>query len=637
MLRSCPVVETLRKLDPRAQAALAALAAVLAVIGFLVISAITGAKAEDAVDEFLAAFEAGDYEVAAGLTDGEPADVAAALEANVEGLDGAELQTVTESVAEDGDEAEASVQMTWTVPDIGEFSYSNDRLRLNLDDDDWRLEWSSRVVHPELESDERLGTTEVPPPRAPILDRESRELVSVQPVVEVGVIPENLDDAEAAVASIAELTGADAETFGAAIEAAEPGNFVPAITLRQEEFDAIEQELSAIPGTEFGERELPLAPTRDFARVLLGSVGPVTEEQIEEAGGALDIDDQVGQGGLQAAFEEQLAGTPERSVVIRNEAGEPVDTLQTVEGEPGEPLATTLDLKVQSAAERALGAVGGDGKAGLVALEPSTGDILAVANRPSDDGFNRALAGQYPPGSTFKVITTTALLAAGLDPEETVDCPATIDAGGREFRNFEGSAAGAVPFSTDFAQSCNTAFVSLAERLEPDSLGDTAETFYGFKSGYELATEAFSGRVPRSRDGTEQAAAMIGQARILASPLTMAGVAATVQDGVWRQPRLLADDPSAEGEPLPATDAETLRTLMRSVVTSGTGTALLSVLGEPIGKSGTAEYGSGDPPPTHAWFIAAREDVAVAVIVEDGTSGGEVAAPIVADFLARLG
>ena len=216
------------------------------------------------------------------------------------------------------------------------------------------------------------------------------------------------------------------------------------------------------------------------------------------------------------------------------------------------------------------------------------------------------MAGQYPPGSTFKVVTTTALLDAGLDPDETVDCPETIDAGGREFVNFEGSAAGAVPFSTDFAQSCNTAFVSLADRLEPDSLRDAAESYFGFGTDSDLPMEAFSGDVPRGRDETEEAAAMIGQARILASPLTMAGVAATVQAGAWHQPRLIADDETAEAEPLPTDDAETLRALMRLVVTSGTGTALASVFGEPIGKSGTAEYGSGDPPPTHAWFIAAR-------------------------------
>jgi len=628
-------MERLRQLDRTAQAAVAATVAVFAVIVVMVVSALTGPKAEDAVNLFLAAYEARDYETAAALTDGDPATVAEALEANVDGLDGAELTASIDSVVENGDEADASVQMAWTVPDIGEIEYLSDAIGLNLDGDRWRIAWAEDVVHPDLQRGERLGTTEEPPPRAPILDRKGRELVSVQPVVEVGVVPENLTDAEAAVAEIAELTDADAETFQAAIDAAEPGNFVPAITLRESEFEAVEQELNAIPGTEFGRRELPLAPNRDFARVLLGSVGLATEEQIEESNGELDLDDLVGQGGLQAAFEDQLAGTPARAVVIRNSEDEAVETLEGTAAEDGEPLETTLDLKVQDAAEKALGEV--EGKAGLVAIEPSTGDLLAVANRPTDDGFNRAMAGQYPPGSTFKVVTTTALLDAGLDPEETVDCPATIEAGGREFVNFEGSAAGAVPFSTDFAQSCNTAFVSLADRLEPDSLRETARTYFGFGANYDLAGDAFSGKVPESRDETEQAAAMIGQARILASPLAMAGVAAAVQDGAWRQPRLVADDPSDEAEPLPADDAETLRTLMRSVITSGTGTALASVLGEPIGKSGTAEYGSGDPPPTHAWFVAAREDVAVAVIVEDGTSGGEVAAPIVADFLTRLG
>ena len=126
---------------------------------------------------------------------------------------------------------------------------------------------------------------------------------------------------------------------------------------------------------------------------------------------------------------------------------------------------------------------------------------------------------------------------------------------------------------------------------------------------------------------------MIGQGRILVSPLVMAGVAATVQSGEWHRPRLVADDPEEAGEPIGPQNANELRTLMRSVITSGTGTALAAVPGEPIGKSGTAEFGTADPPKTHAWFIAARDDIAVAVLVEEGTSGGEVAAPIAASFL----
>jgi cell division protein FtsI/penicillin-binding protein 2 len=129
---------------------------------------------------------------------------------------------------------------------------------------------------------------------------------------------------------------------------------------------------------------------------------------------------------------------------------------------------------------------------------------------------------------------------------------------------------------------------------------------------------------------------MIGQARIVASPLTMAGMAGTVADGRWHAPRLLADDPYSAGPPLPSDELATLRALMRRVVTNGTGTTLAHVAGEPSGKSGTAEYGSGNPPPTHAWFVAYRGDIAVAVLVENGSSGGAVAAPLVASFFQAL-
>ena len=100
-------------------------------------------------------------------------------------------------------------------------------------------------------------------------------------------------------------------------------------------------------------------------------------------------------------------------------------------------------------------------------MQPSTGDVLAVANRPSDSTFDRALEGRYPPGSTFKVVSTAALLRDGLSTDQIVACPRTSNVGGRSFSNFEGGAQGDVPFRSDFAQSCNTAFVSLASRLAP--------------------------------------------------------------------------------------------------------------------------------------------------------------------------
>jgi cell division protein FtsI/penicillin-binding protein 2 len=142
--------------------------------------------------------------------------------------------------------------------------------------------------------------------------------------------------------------------------------------------------------------------------------------------------------------------------------------------------------------------------------------------------------------------------------------------------------------------------------------------------------------VPPGTDAVERAAAMIGQARIVASPLAMAGVAATVADGRWHLPRLLASDPRSTGPSLPVDELTTLRTLMRSVVTSGTGTALAVVPGEVAGKTGTAEFGGGNPPPTHAWFIAFRGDLAVAVLVEKGSSGGAAAAPVAQRFFTAL-
>jgi cell division protein FtsI/penicillin-binding protein 2 len=583
------------------------------------------------LDEFLAAYEAKDYRDAAARTDGDPEEVAAALEANVDGLDGATLDAEVESVEEDGGEARATVAMSWDVPEIGGFTYSNDRVRLSEGGDGWLVDWRETVVHPELDVDgHRLGTEALPAERAPILDRDGRALVRNRPVVEVGVVPKELRDRDEAVEAIADLTGADPKTLQASIDAAAaPGNFVPAITLREEEFAEVSDELDSIPGVEFGERRLPLAPTREFGRALLGAVGPVTAEQLEEDE-SLETGDAIGQWGLQAEFDERLAGDPTRRVLVRREDGVPLDTLMETGGEDGEPLETTLDLDVQLAAEEAMAGV--KGKAALVALDTATGDILAVANRPAEDTFDRALEGQYPPGSTFKVVTTAALLDGGLSTDETVDCPPTLDVGGKLFRNFEGGAAGAVPFRVDFAESCNTAFVSLVDRLDPGTLPGWGERL-GLGLEYELAVPAYSGSVPPGRDTVEEAASMIGQGRILASPLAMAGVAGAVEDGRWRQPRLLADDPAKDTSPLPAEIAGTLRELMRDVVVSGTGTALADVPGEPIGKSGTAEYGSGDPPPTHAWFIAARDGIAIAVLVEDRPSGGEFAAPIAARFL----
>ncbi|HEX6696564.1 MAG TPA: penicillin-binding transpeptidase domain-containing protein [Solirubrobacteraceae bacterium] len=580
----------------------------------------------EALDPFVAAWSRGDDRGAAALTTA-PAAAAAALAANRRGLDGARVQATTQDVAKQGDTARATLRLRWNVPGIGAWSYRT-RVALERKDKHWKVAWAPTVVHPRLSAGRRLGTVRDPDARAPILDRRGQPLVTARQVVRIGLDRATVKDIDASAAALAGVLHVDGNALASAAKRAGPKQFVEAVTLRASDYPStLAQQVEAIQGAQAVPSTQQLAPSKSFARALLGTVGPATAEQIQRSKGKVGVGDDVGQFGLEARYQDQLAGTPTRRIVIRSRTGAPVATLLSRPGRKGRELRTTLDRPVQAAAESALGAT--PKKSALVVLQPSTGDILAVANRPTDAAYDRAIDGRYAPGSTFKVVTTAALLRAGLKTTDTVDCPKTITVEGKVFKNFEGEAAGAVPFARDFAQSCNTAFVSLAKRLAPDALTRTARDF---GLGRTSASQ-----VPAGRTAVERAATMIGQDRIVASPLAMAGVAATVADGRWRAPRLVATDRHQAGPALDQDELSTLRALMRSVVTSGTGTALAPVPGEVAGKSGTAEYGGGNPPPTHAWFIAFRGDLAVAVLVENGRSGGSVAAPIAARFFQALG
>ena len=590
-----------------------------------------GPPASDTAEAFARAWSQGDDRGAAQLTNA-PERASADLQANRRGLDGAKVRAEVIDVTEEDETAVARVAIRWNVPGIGPWGYRT-RMTLDKGDDKWTVRWARQVVHPRLRGEQRLGTTHEPGKRGKILARDGRAIVRDRPVYRIGLERDKVDDIAASAAALADVVDVSPGPLRRALRNAGPRQFVEAITMRADDYDDIKAALEDVPGALAVADEAPLAESRDFARALLGSVGPATAEQLEKLDGKRAAGDEIGQSGLQARYDEQLGGKTGTAIVIRSAGGTPVETLFEVRGENGKSLRTTLDIGVQRAAEAAL--ADREDEAALVAVEPSTGDILAVANRPTDDGYNRALEGRYPPGSTFKVITTAALLRYGLDPDEIVDCPRTVNVGGRDFKNFEGNASVAVPFSVDFAQSCNTAFVSLTDRLEPDALTETALDF-GLGEDLTLGMPVADSQVPEGEDLVERAASMIGQGKILASPLAMAGVAATVADGRWRSPRLVSTDDKPSGQPLDAGELATLRELTRNVITSGTGTALASVPGDVHGKSGTAEYGSGDPPPTHAWFIAYRDDVAIAVLVENGRSGGTVAAPIAAAFFTAL-
>jgi hypothetical protein len=362
---------------------------------------------------------------------------------------------------------------------------------------------------------------------------------------------------------------------------------------------------------------------------IVGPVGKATAAQAAALGAPYRAGDVVGQSGLQAAFERQLAGEPASELRVVEANGAVVETLLQTAGAQPQPVQTGIDVRVQQLAGQALQGV--TQPAALVAIDAPSGEVLAVVSRPAG-GFPRAIQGRYPPGSTFKIVTATAALSTGQSPDGSVSCPPEVVVGGRRFVNAEGEAFGPIPFRTAFFRSCNTAFINVATRLPADAIGVAAATF-GF-GGYDLPVPAFTGRFPPPRDVVERAAAAIGQARVEASPLHMASVAAGVSSGTWRAPRLVRSAPPGPEKPISV--APTLRELMRLVVTSGTGTAA-NIAGAPVyGKTGTAEFGTRQPPQTHAWFVGFRNDLAFAVLVEGGGFGGDVAAPLAARFLQSL-
>ncbi|MFA1547471.1 penicillin-binding transpeptidase domain-containing protein [Actinomadura chokoriensis] len=310
------------------------------------------------------------------------------------------------------------------------------------------------------------------------------------------------------------------------------------------------------------------------------------------------------------------------------DGGGPPQRVKLLDAEKGRKVRTTLDRRLQAAAEEALAAA--SGQTAIVAVRPSSGEILAVADELGGLG---AFTGVYPPGSAFKVVTAGALVADGAGPGSGADCPASAVTAQRTIRNDGGHALGRTTLRDAFAASCNTTFARLGvERLGAAKLAASARRF-GFGAPITPGVEAAQGSFPDPESGAELAEDAIGQGRVQASPLLMASVAAAAADGSWRSPRLLPAKLVREGggrTPGPRTvpGAAALRTMMRAVVTGGTAEGA-GLPGGTAGKTGTAEFAGG----THAWFIGYRDDVAFAVFVQAGGSGPKVAAPIAAKFL----
>ncbi len=581
---------------------------------------------------YLAAWSAGTLQRAAAATD-DPAAATKALQDVRDRLQVTAVRAQATKVSTQGDRATVTFQAKLVLRALGDWEYTG-RLALVKAKVGWQVHWAPADIYPQLTGGRVLARTRALPERAAILDASGQPLFTPTEVVTVGVEPARVTDAS--LAALRAATAIDVTRARKLVDAASPHAFVPLITLRRSDYDRVRSAIHDLPGVVFHTGTEQLAPTSDFGRAVLGRVGEATAEVLKDAGDGYEAGDHLGLYGLQRAFQQRLAGAASGTVELRDADGTTVATLARFTGTPGQPVRTTLDRDMQAAAERALAAAGKP--AALVAVRPSDGAVLAVADTPADSSFDRALVGRYPPGSTFKVVTSYALLQHGATPDTPVPCPPQATVGGRAFHNFEGEHAGVASFATDFVISCNTAFVQASSRLGDGDLTAAASTF-GIGGQWSMALPAYAGSVPRPGDAAEKAADAIGQGKVLVSPLGMAMVAAAVQSGTWRPPVLVTEpsvDTGAEPQQLDAATVRTLQQLMGRVVSEGTAAGAGLPSGT-AGKTGTAEFGTDNPPQTHAWFIGYRGDLAFAVLVEGGGVGGRAAAPIAAAFLKEVG
>lgn len=501
----------------------------------------------------------------------------------------------------------------------------------------WRVVWTRTAVHPLLASNTKFATSRTLPTRAPILGSEGTPLTVDGPFVTIGIEPRRLTDRVGTLQTLAaNLPPLTADAIAQKIDApgVQPDYFVEIATIPDAQYQPIKPVIYPLVGVSFRTTTQRAAATPQLGAHVVGHVGAATADLLKELGTSYVTGDVVGLDGLERRYETRLAGTASHSIDLVDAKGAPARHLASVDGVAPQAVQTTLDLPTQRAAEAAVGLAS---PAALVAIRPSDGAVRAVVSTPVTEAFDRALDGAYPPGSTFKIVTSAALLEHGTTPDTSATCPPTITVNGRTFQNFEGEAEPTLPFSRAFAISCNTAFIGLAQTLPPDALGIAAHEF-GFDTPPQIGLSAKGGSFPAPKDATERVAAAIGQARVTASPLTMAGVAGVAAAGTWHAPSLVTDpapatSTAAAAPALGPATVDPLRALMTGVVQNGTGTAA-AIGGQPIaGKTGTAEFGTDVPPKTHAWFIGFRNDLAFAVIVEGGGVGGRVAAPIARTFL----
>ncbi|GIH68847.1 penicillin-binding transpeptidase domain-containing protein [Sphaerimonospora thailandensis] len=585
----------------------------------------------EAVRDFLVGWETGEYGEAAKRADGDPATVRKALENARLQLDAASIRFLVKGISSDGDTARADYHAEVDLGENNPLWEYDGALPLHMVDGQWKVRWSPSVIHPDLHDGQRLAVATRPEGRQPILDRNGNPLQEQTILYVAGVYPAKIKDPDRLCDELSRVTGFAQDRLLSRILSSPPQDFVPLATFGRTKFAQIKDKLTAITGISIVPDDPPVAPKSPVQ--IVGRVSAITPEAEQQLGGPQRAGDSVGRDGLQRAYQDQLTGSTETSVVILDSrTGKQVKELKAWRPvRKAMPVQTTIDSAAQSAGDAAVAAAR---SSALVAVKGSTGEILAV----STNGLHQekdALAGKFPAGTTFSIIAAAGLLKGGLDPMQRVPCSADRTVGGARF--LQPGIIGLVSptFRTDFADGCVTALASLARRIDGRSLSATASNF-GIGGDWGLPLRTFSGSVPNANSDAAVARVITGQTAQV-SPLTMALVAAAVDSGTWRPPVLVTSPTSPDAAPRPSSgalpdspqqgrpqpiplDATTivkLRALMRAGVTSGAARAADAPGGDVYGVAAQTTQVEKKQRVNLSWFVGWQGDVAVAVLAEN--------------------
>ncbi len=552
----------------------------------------------------------------------------------------------------------------------------------------WKLQINDSKHYGQLAERNRIRSIPIIAPRGQFVDREKRVIVDNYPSFSVLLLREDPKLLAEGLPLVAEGLGIPLEEIQQQIEASKNIPKFQPIQIKPEASQAdiafIESHRADLPLLELLMVHRRRYPRDGFLAHAIGYVGEVSEKQIEASGNKLRPGDFVGKSGLERQYNETLMGTDGMRRIVVNSVGKELEKLEHVEAQPGQKIQLTIDYDLQVVAEAAMAGQ----KGAVVALDPRTGEVLAMVSKPAPDPnafavripveewkqlnedpdrplLNRAIQAQLAPGSVFKIIMSTAMLESKAIPENfSTFCPGYGTFYGRQFKCwvFGKGGHGHVELHKAIVQSCDVFFYNVGMRLGIDRISYYAyQLGLGRRTGIDLPGE-MEGLVP-SEDwkkrvfkqpwyAGETISVAVGQGATITTPLQLARtIGGIALGGVFKQPHLLLDEKNVKEEVFPLAEhtTETVTQAMWGVVNEG-GTASASRLEgiEFCGKTGTAQLISGEGLKKagkqkqfsdNAWFVGyaprRNPEIVVAVLVEHGLHGSSAAAPVARDIIKR--